>query len=75
MRRVKQIVVSAAAAALLVLSTALPAAAHAHEGTCREVFSDGVCSTVEYPWPVVWWATDQAVDAVLGLCVFHNNCT
>lgn len=74
MRRVKQLVATAALAALLVLSTALPAAADAQDELCREVFSEGICSTVEHPWPVVWWASDQVVDTVLSLCVFHNNC-
>lgn len=39
---------------------------------CRQIFSDGVCGTVDNPWPVVWWVTDPVVAIVT--CTISFEC-
>lgn len=39
---------------------------------CRQIFSDGICSTAENPWPVVWWVTDPVVELVT--CTVSLEC-
>lgn len=67
MNKLQRLMAIAVTGAVLVVGSGLPAHADTHGDPCREVFSDGVCTLLENPFPLIWPFTDQVVACVNDL--------